>query len=815
MSTASSSVATYFLDVPRHCRLQVRLLNDPARVAVKLILPEHSGPALLPRLNSLISITLDGQPVLLHQRSAHLAEGEIARRATAPQPMALAIHGVSKATTTVHASHIEPWTGHGMPLTISELRQMGEFPESVPYPRLAGVDAKGIVFTDFHTHSSGELSGRDLLHIAAGHHQAYPLRLLRELGFTDAELPKPLPDLVERIKFQPMAAEEAHLPNMEEAVAVADLSNTVRKRLACAMDAPFDRQCTFADMERTCYRFRYPLAKQTSLLLPSLMKIGENYARQGVRYAEITMTGIEKPENLAVIHRAVARVKEKYGVDLRFLVGIPRTLPRDELHALVEKTKALAQSPYIVGADIIGYETNKTSHLMHELESLALWTKTSAPHAEFTLRVHAGENAKNPDNVYEVLQLALKHKVRVRVGHALHGLDHKSLALAARLGVEGLCVLEFNPDSNIALNNMDRLEQLPFAACLRHGIDFVLGTDGSGIYGTSAQQLGLSAVAGLLDEAGILWLKRSQEKLMQRQLDYSQQKLSQAIAEFPEFSRDPTGFVRHLSEQCQIIKTPLTSTVPKTLFIKPEHLPVTLVTSNEVAQKFKGRTPIVLAGASGNSWQRMSAQSQRETAIAIDLMAHLLNPEKVMFVHGRGKERGVVAELAKSLRQREAKPYDVLGLITEEHWQELIGERMQTIAPHLTHAELITRGFLYVSEALVRLASTSNGIVVVAGGAAFTRDVILNAKHADLPIVLVSCAEGASQDKAAVMPQQSAPDAKALAAALYRHQPHLFMRPLNDAELAAAYQASTLRIDSLSREVLAGGGLTRSPKSLM
>jgi hypothetical protein len=795
MTGSEFPALTVFLDASRTCRL--RFQRQPGDVLhVALLLPEATGPHLLVRLLRHLRITVDAQEVSLLCQNHHQARGQVNLARRSKKQLAVWLNQQCWMQGTLDAG----LTPLHLLLTVSELRIIGEFEAGRPYLRCAGVDARGLIFSDFHTHSSGELPGSDLLAIAAGHGLAYPVRLLAEIGCAGRMVDGLARQRVKRVIFPPLRDEEAHLPAQEDAIAVADLPNKVRKRLAAAMDAPFDRQCTFADMERTCYRFRYPLAKQPELLVPTLMKIGENYRRQGVRYAEITMAGIERPENLAAIHHAVPRVRQKYGVDLRFLVGIPRTLSRAELHPLIEKTKLLAESPYIVGADIIGYETNKTSHLMDELQSLARWIHRG-PHREFTIRVHAGENAKNPDNVYEVLKLANEFSVRVRVGHALHGLDAKSLTLAAQLAEQKLVVLEFNPDSNIALNNMDRLEQIPFEPCRRFGIDYVLGTDGSGIYVTSAEQLGLAAESGLLDAEGQQWLRASQETLIARQRAYSADKEIRLQRRYPDFPSQVDAFVEQLADACQRVRSPAYGLpAERTPVVLREHLPVELVSSAEVSSGFQGLTPVVLAGASGNSWARMSAPSQRETAIAVDLMARVLDPGKVMFVHGRSKEKGIVAELARALTARGGTPFTVLGMITVEHWNELLGERMRSLAPHLTHAELIHRGFLYVPEALVRLATSRHGVVVAAGGAAFTRDIVLLAKQSDLPVFLLRCAEGASLDKARMMPESAVENAYDLVCALHRKRPELFLAPLTEDFLSDAYAASVAAVERISPE---------------
>ena len=130
---------------------------------------------------------------------------------------------------------------------------------------------------------------------------------------------------------------------------------------------------------------------------------------------------------LEMIHSRLPQLERESGVKLRFLCGLPRNLPAALLAREIDKLKIVGESPYIVGIDFVGFEDNKIEDLEPHIKEIASWSKTHDP--EFTLRIHAGENRKNLSNVRESLHLARKYKMRVRIGHAAHGLDDDALRI--------------------------------------------------------------------------------------------------------------------------------------------------------------------------------------------------------------------------------------------------------------------------------------------------------------------------------------------------------------------------------------------------
>src|SRR5262249_31336581 len=65
----------------------------------------------------------------------------------------------------------------------------------------------------------------------------------------------------------------------------------------------------------------------------------------------------------------------------------------------------------------------------------------------------------------------------------LYGVDDATLKLLRASGT----IVEFNLNSNLALNNIQSAMDAPIARYLKQGVPVVLGTDGYGIYQTTME----------------------------------------------------------------------------------------------------------------------------------------------------------------------------------------------------------------------------------------------------------------------------------------------------------------------------------------
>lgn len=621
-------------------------------------------------------------------------------------------------------------------LTVFETRMLGQYPHGcLPYPRdvLASLPDTVRLTTDLHTHLSSQISAEGLLLAAANADAYYPLELLHHIGLA-CDLPLyPM----ESTFFAPAASEGLACEQsgrQVDGVKVADImaDPSLAEKLAASMAIPVEDTLTFDGLERRIYRMRNPLAKNPAVITESIINVARDYAAQGVKYAELAVTAALKADWLQAASAAIATAEQQTGVALRLLIGVPRSLsPIDALLQLAKVT-FIAQHPYVVGVDFLGYEANKTRNFGWALSHMARHAASQAKgqdrsgygwhfNDDFIIRVHAGENGKNPDNVAEVLQIAKRYGVRVRVGHAAYGDVLQNVELARELAQQGLLIIEFNPDSNMAMNNIDEAAQLPVKAWADAGIPFVIASDGAGIYQTShAQLLAASCFAGL-DSADIAQLQQTEAQHIERQHAIYQKK-RQA---YDKLYGNDIGFLHAYSQQCERIR------------------------NDYSMQKLESKTPLLIAGASGSSWARISGEHQREITIGIHMLVALLDPAHTYFALGRVKDEGLGAILDAALdsyqRHYPARPlFDVVGMLSQH-------QNMPSLAHNINHIVPLGGELMSVPSEMTDLLIEKQGCALYIGGSAFTRDFIKCSEDKSLPFGVMHKVSGASSQKARVL----------------------------------------------------------------
>ena len=216
--------------------------------------------------------------------------------------------------------------------------------------------------------------------------------------------------------------------------------------------------------------------KTITLRQDKLLWVGREYSKQGINYVEITDTDLAKSDGPAIklieeIHEIMPHIEKETGVKIRFLVGlrrIPLTIIKDQivtgnyLRKNLDVLKTVAKSPYIVGSDFIGEETNDITELRPVIQELVEYVKEDK---DFTIRIHAGENDSLKDNVaksIECVQEALakeQEMPRVRLGHGIYTANLKTKE--GKKLIENIkkskVVLEFQLTSNVRLNNLNYL----------------------------------------------------------------------------------------------------------------------------------------------------------------------------------------------------------------------------------------------------------------------------------------------------------------------------------------------------------------------
>ncbi len=565
---------------------------------------------------------------------------------------------------------------------------------------------------DLHTHMNGNLSGDVLIALGIAHQIRYPLYYVKKLGLklTEAQWEKlnPQREKVAR-QFVSSGLQGKYLDrriNDNTFINFADLilnnldnaeDNIVKIRGSLAVIK--DGQAVFTNLEKV-YLYRYVFCKgveseekinlsnkvemipdedvknallqmirdkensvycNNTIFQDKLLWIARSYKKQGIYYAEISDTTLVKKyeslEMLRQVHEVMPSIYQETGVMIRFLAAmrrIPLTIikdavtPENYLEQNLEVLKATALDPYVAGCDFVGEEINDIITLKPAFKELV---KIAEADPSFVIRVHAGENDSQKDNIAHSIECVKDSLAKgqpmpkMRLGHGLY-----TYSLASQKGKEALkqlkennVVLEFQITSNVRLNNLNSLEKHPLKQYLKQGIACVQGTDGAALYGTDAieEELSLEKMLGL-SEAELKLMKDAESKIIEE----SQKAYSDKKAAFAKLVGDrPMEEV--LLEKMQTVKIASgKSSKGRAILDANTEL------KEQISEITWDRLPVVLLGGSFNTESRATKLSVNATQ-QIDELMEYLNPDEVCFVIGHklaGYEKYILDNNSKGFR---------------------------------------------------------------------------------------------------------------------------------------------------------------------
>lgn len=565
---------------------------------------------------------------------------------------------------------------------------------------------------DLHTHMNGNLSGDVLIALGISHQIRYPLYYVKklELKLTDTQWAK-LNEQREKVarQFVSSGLQGKYLDrriNDNTFINFADLilnnmdnaeENIVKIRGSLAVIK--DGQAVFTNLEKV-YLYRYVFCKaveheepinlsnkvemipdedvknallqmirdkenpaycNNTIFQDKLLWIARSYKRQGINYAEISDTTLVKKyeslEMLRQVHQVMPSIYQETGVMIRFLAAmrrIPLTIikdavtPENYLEQNLEVLKATALDPYVAGCDFVGEEINDIITLKPAFKELC---KIAAADPSFVIRVHAGENDSQKDNIAHSIECVKDSLAKgqpmpkMRLGHGLY-----TYSLTSKKGKEALkqlkdnnVTLEFQITSNVRLNNLNTLDKHPLKQYLKQGIACVQGTDGAALYGTNAidEQLSLEKMLGLTD-AELQLMKDAETKIIEE----SQKAYSQKKAALEEMIGD-RDLEEVLLEKMQTVKisSGRTSKGKAPLDANTEF-------KDQISEITWDRLPVVLLGGSFNTESRATKLSSNATQ-QIDELMEYLNPDEVCFVIGHkiaGYEKYILDHNDKGFR---------------------------------------------------------------------------------------------------------------------------------------------------------------------
>lgn len=168
--------------------------------------------------------------------------------------------------------------------------------------------------------------------------------------------------------------------------------------------------------------------------------------------------------------------------------------------------------------------------------------------------------------------------------------------------------------------------------------------------------------------------------------------------------------------------------------------------------------PVLVTGASVKAWPNITPENRDEIRTAMQVPVNVIDPEKACILTG-GTNHGVEKQLHEAAHNRNLKSdkkLAVVGTLTEEAaYTELASIENNTI----THAVVLelngrpAKKWFDLPDTVLDIVARRGGKMIAVGGGGVVRDMIQRAHNMKLGISLMDGPEGASTDKAAIMPE--------------------------------------------------------------
>lgn len=547
---------------------------------------------------------------------------------------------------------------------------------------------RNILLTDLHTHYDAVLLPSELLAVALKNNVLIQTNALKSI----------------------LSASKLIIPEFKDkTIALPDLKEyhpKIYRYFSHNLSIPSGKIIPFGELEEI-YACRDILTDNLILFPDILVKIAERCERQGIRYIELSLNNILKDDWLKTVEQTIQTIQKRHKVTIRFLAAIYNYNEDSQIRADIKSIQQKSFSPYLVGVDFSGHEQYNfyEKNIINYMELLAEWISKYNP--GFVMRVHAGETSLHLENIPTILHIAKKFKIHIRIGHAIYGWNEFNLALSKKL--QDHIIIELNPDSNLALNNIHEFGQLPIKQFSKMKIPFVFGTDGAGFYQTDSKQTLISAEEGGATDEIIQFVNETEQRYI-----HFQKK---------QFTRKSQLFI-------------LRERLAKIVCLQPEqiyplHHDISVKTNTNTTLFAKeNKKPIYLVSNVRIAAANFSRPYLEQIILTLYQLTSIIDPNKAYFLVNSAK-----AELTT-----------ILNCIVELYNSHTTGPKHEIVYAVTTEQKMIgTHKRLVISHSLtdfpmkmIQFLQERNGMMLIFSGDAITNDIILHALNSAMIFFVLS-----------------------------------------------------------------------------
>lgn len=635
-------------------------------------------------------------------------------------------------------------------LTAFETRLLAQSKsQSVPFERKEGTEF--IPKTDLHTHFAGAMTPDILIEVGKKNKISYPSRLLTKIGIDVSNY-----SIDENGNIELETISDKDIATLKEHLMISQVT-----------------QETFNKMEEV-YALRGPFTKNKALFPDLLKALAQDYKDKGIEYAELSFSAfLSNPEYMQMLEDNLPQIEQETGVKLRFLAGLWRHSDQEWNLDDTDRLITIAKSPYIVGCDFMGHETNATLEFEEELRMLTQYASKEDPN--FAIRIHAGENPMFKSNVYDALKIIYDEHAKVeqetgtklrlpqvRIGHGLYGLDITEdgkwnqlepgavLKLAKEMGA----IVEFNMSSNLALNNINSISEVPIKRYVDEGIDVVLGTDGHGIYSTFGGQEALLATVAGLEASDFEKIKATEAKVLSRALQRETEhpRINDVSALYSDITYSTPDGQHRYTKEVEQKHNEEKQNASKYLGEKISYTGA-ITDEQKIEEDTKGKVPIMITGASKKAWPNILPKDQEHIALAMQVLANTLNPETAYIVTG-GTNFGAEKTMHEAVHRRNLKSEEQLVLLGTFTMEAALDGEKGVEKDTITHATVLeldgrkANNWMDLPDTQLVYTQERNGHMIALGGGLVVSDMIQRAHNLGIDMHLMDGPYGASTDKA-------------------------------------------------------------------